>query len=106
MGGRSVSLHPRWRSNTLDADGLTPGPASYLLDHAHQVVFEKTPKFSFGTSSRPNPGSSNTPGPGQYGRQKSSLTGPMFSMKRRIVERNHVSNTPGPGAFGGITSFG
>ena len=64
--GKSVTLQERWKSTGNLRDGLTPGPGTYVPSVASGVVFERGPKFSFGTGARPRDHSLSCPGPGQY----------------------------------------
>jgi len=105
--GKSITLQGRWKSTGNLRDGLTPGPGTYVPSVASGVVFERGPKFSFGTGARPRDHSLSCPGPGQYIVNTGfKPEGPKYSMKARDLKRSRPSLEPGPGSFGGITSFG
>merc|ERR1712232_49588 len=84
-----------------------PGPGDY--DQVDIATSEKHPRWGFGTSQRPDTGSSAqmaTPGPGAYLCGSAVGEGPKFSMKARLAGPRPQAS-PGPGAHGGhYSSFG
>jgi len=90
-----------------DAQGRpSPGPGEY--NQADEATSEKTPRWGFGTASRPHSASNvhgRTPGPGTYGAASGIGEAPRYTMQpRRVGQRPQPS--PGPGAHGGMfTTF-
>lgn len=84
-----------------------PGPGDY--DQVDSAVVEKTPRWGFGTATRPDTAFAalvGTPGPGAYGAASAVGEGPKYSMKARPVAPR-PQPSPGPGAHGGhYSSFG
>lgn len=75
----------------------TPGPGNY---NPGSSVFENSPNYRIGTSTRGNIFADNTPGPGAY-KHESSVTGrpaPKIGTSKRQPLSDSV-DTPGPGTY-------
>lgn len=107
IGGVTVSFSARYKDS---ARSNTPGPGAYV---PRFETFEATPKFGFGTATRPGVegGSTTTPGPGTYaqitsiGQNPIMPTSPKYTMKPRR-EPVGAKGNGNPGPSGPFTLFG
>jgi len=108
MAGVTVSFSARHREG--NARSNTPGPGAYGAPKFDR--FEATPKFGFGTATRPGlGGNATTPGPGSYaqlgsiGQNALMPTSPSYTMKPRRDPVGAKGNG-NPGPSGPFTLFG